>query len=469
VTAAPAELTLAEVSLAIRRRELTSTRVARDLLERIQRLQPRVNSYIAIEAEAALASAERADREIEAGRWRGPLHGVPLAHKDAFDRKGRVTTVGSKSFERPAAATATVIERLDEAGAVNLGALNLDEFAAGGTGANEHFGRCRNPWNLDHVTGGSSGGSAAAVAARLAYGALGGDAGGSIRLPAALCGVVGLKPTFGRVSRSGTAARTWSMDCTGPLARTAEDCALMLRAIAGADPEDPTTQAVPVPDYGAELARGVAGLRIGVAVGEPFERVEPETQGLLEDALAAFRDLGAATVPVRLSGVAELTALHQVMVKSEAAAIVGRLLRTRAKDISFPAASVLYEGFLIPATRYLEACSLRGTLLEEFLEDAFGKADLLFLPATSGPAPSIAETQVADGGAVEELFARAAEMTRFANYLGTPAISVPCGFSANGLPVGFQLLGPPFAEDLLLAAAHAYQSRTDHHRRAPPL
>ena len=469
MTSSPEELSLREVSEAIRHGETTSVAVTESLLARIEVVQPRINCFISVDRDGAIAAAEVADREIAQGRWRGPLHGVPLAHKDAFDREGQITTAGTKIFDQPAKTTSTVMARFDTAGAVPLGRLNLDEFAAGGTGANDHFGRCRNPWNIDHITGGSSSGSGAAVAARLAYGALGGDAGGSIRIPAAMCGVVGLKPTFGRVSRYATAARTWTVDCTGPMCRTAEDCALMLQAIAGHDPKDPTTSQVAIPNYAAALAGGVRGKHIARAVGDPFDAIDDDLRAAMDDAVTTFRDLGATISEVPLPQAPLLNDLQQILVKSEAATINGRLIRTRAEDITFAAISVLQEGFLIPATRYLEAISLRGTLVEEFTREVFGNADILMLPVVTGRAPTIAETETADQGAVETLFTRAAQFTRFANYLGTPGVSVPCGFSSDGLPLGFQLLGPAFSEDRLLAAAHALQSATDFHRRSPPL
>ena len=463
------ELSLREVSDSIKNGHTTSVEVTERLLASIKDSQSTINCFITIDQENAILAAKLADQEIANGRWRGPVHGVPLAHKDVFDREHQVTTAGTKIFDQPAKATSTVLERFDAAGSVPLGRLNLDEFAAGGTGANDHFGRCRNPWNINHITGGSSSGSAAAVAARLVYGALGGDAGGSIRIPAAMCGVVGLKPTFGRVSRYSTAARTWTVDCTGPMCRTAEDCALMLQTIAGYDPKDPTTVQVPVPDYVAALSGGVSGKRIVRAIGDPFDSIDDDLLEAMDNAIMVYRDLGAIISEVTLPQIPLLNDLQQILVKSEAATINGRLIRTRSEDITFAATSVLQEGFLIPATRYLEAISLRGTLLEKFTREVFGDADILMAPVVTGKAPTIAETETADQAAVETLFTRAAQFTRFANYLGTPGVSVPCGFSRDLLPLGFQLMGPAFSEDQLLAAAHALQTATDFHRRSPRL
>ena len=323
-------LTLAEAGDSIRRRDVTAVAVTEEILARAETVQPKINCFLRIDNEAALKAADTADSEITAGSWRGPLHGVPLAHKDVFDREGHVTTAGAILFDTPATSRATIMSRLDQAGATYCGALNLDEFAAGGTGANDHYGRTRNPWNTDHISGGSSGGPGACVAARAAYGALGGDAGGSIRIPAAMCGVVGLKPTFGRVSHAGTTPRTFSVDCTGPLTRTAEDCALMLQAIAGHDPLDPTTPDIPVPDYRAALRSDLKGVRIGVAVGDPFDQVEPEIEQLLSGTRDALRDLGAELVDVPVPDVMRFNDLQQILGKCEAAVICGRWMRERA-------------------------------------------------------------------------------------------------------------------------------------------
>ena len=463
------ELTLAQAGNSIRRRDVTALAVTEAALARAEAVQPKINCFLRIDREAALEAAARADAEITAGNWRGALHGVPLAHKDVFDREGHVATAGTILFDTPATRRATIMSRFDDAGATYLGALNLDEFAAGGTGANDHYGRTHNPWNTDHISGGSSGGSGACVATRVAYGALGGDAGGSVRIPAAMCGIIGLKPTFGRVSRFGTAPRTFSVDCTGPMTRTAEDCALMLQAIAGHDPLDPTTPEVPVPDYHAALRTDLNGVRVGIAVGVPFDEVEPEIARLLSAAQDALRDLGAELVDIAVPDVMLLNDLQQILGKSEAAVICGRWMRERPGDMTFDAISVVQEGLLMPATRYLESKSLRAPLLETHVRAIYGEVDVLFAPALAGPTPTIAETDFGDQDRVEELFTRSACFTRFTNYLGTPSLSVPCGFSASGLPTAFQLHGPPFGEARLLAVAHAYQGATDHHTKAPQL
>lgn len=463
-----ADLTLAEAGRAVRRGEVTSRRLTEMLLQRIADLNPGLGCFIRVDAERALAAACRADAEIAAGHWRGPLHGVPLAHKDIFDRPGFVTTAGSRIPDRPAKATATVIARLDAAGAIDFGSLNMDEFAAGGTGDNLGFGRCRNPWNPLFITGGSSSGSAAAVAARLVFGSFGADAGGSIRQPAACCGVVGLKPTYGRVSRAAAAARSWSVDCIGPFARTAEDCALLLQVVAGEDAADPTAGRVPVPDYASMLGEGVRGRRIGLAVGPWFEDVSDEIARLLQDAAVVFRDLGAATVSIEIPDLALVTDLQQVLVKCEAATLHAKTLRTRPADVSWRVRSLLYEGFFIPAPRYLEALSLRAALLERHVREVFGNVDLLLAPVNSEAVPEFQTIKTESDAEQETLFSRSARFTRFANYLGTPGLVVPCGFTGNRLPSGFQLLGRPYAEAELLAAGHTFLQATGWQRHKPP-
>ena len=460
-------LSIAEMSQALASGGLSARAVTNAHVERIARLQPLINCFISGEPEIAQTAADRSDSEISKGQRRGDLHGVPLAHKDVFYRNGVSVTSGMRILDTPASYTATVIERLGAAGAINLGRLNLDEFA--GLGKNEHFGRCVNPWSPEHISGGSSSGPGVAVAARVACGALGSDAGGSIRMPAAMCGVVGLKPTFGLVSRYGNVHTTWSVDCLGPLTRTVEDCAIVLQAIAGHDPEDPTTAGVQVPDYRGSLSGDLKGMIVARAVGYPFDTVDDETASLMEEALKTLRELGAEVIDVTVPNIDQLNDLQQVITKAERATIYSRALRTRPEDVSFTARSVLYEGFLIPATRYLEAVSLRQILLRAHLDAVHAQADVLFTPVITTPVPAIAEIETADADELERTFTGSAGCVRFASYLGIPGMSVPCGFTTNGLPTGFQLLGPPFSEDRLFRVGHAYQQATDWHTIAPPL
>ena len=460
-------LSIAEIGHAIASGDLSARAVTDAHIERITRLQSQINCFIASEPERAQAAADRADFEISKGQRRGDLQGIPLAHKDVFYRDKIPVTSGMRILDTHASYTATVIEHLRVAGAINLGRLNLDEFA--GLGKNEHFGRCVNPWSPEHISGGSSSGPGVAVAARVACGALGSDAGGSIRMPAAMCGVVGLKPTFGLVSRYGNVHTTWSVDCLGPLTRTVEDCAIVLQAIAGHDPEDPTTADIRVPDYRASLSGDLKGMTIARAVGYPFATVDDDTASLLEGALKVLRDLGAEVIDIAVPNIDQLNDLQQVLTKAERATIYSRALRTRPDDVSFTAHSVLYEGFLIPATRYLEAVSLRQILLRAHLDAVHAQADVLFTPVITTPVPQIADIETADADELERTFTGSAGCVRFASYLGIPGMSVPCGFTANGLPTGFQLLGPPFSEDRLFRVGYAYQQATEWHTILSPL
>jgi aspartyl-tRNA(Asn)/glutamyl-tRNA(Gln) amidotransferase subunit A len=467
----PALMSLAEVAQAIADRRLSSVEATRAALDRIERWQAHLNCFIANDAEMALARAAMLDAELARGRRHGPLHGIPLAHKDMFYRSGAVCTGGS-AIRRDwrASTTATVLDRLDSAGAIQLGTLNMSEFAAGATGHNKWYGDCRNPWNPAYMTGGSSSGSGAAVAARLAYGALGADTGGSIRIPAAANGVLGLKPTYGRVSRHGAMPRAWSLDHVGPLARTAEDCALLLSVIAGFDPKDSTSSHEAVPDYVGGLQVGIKGLRIGILSGPDEVHIDPEVQKALGASLEVLQALGAELTLIRAVDLARYFELAETIIKCEAAAMHQRWLRQRPQEYANHVRTRMEAGLVLPATRYIEALSLRGPWLADFLDTIMADIDVVHYPAIPIPVPTLAETDLETSGeAVLELFARISLFMRPFNFLGLPAISIPCGFTGNGLPVAFQAVGKPFTEAMLLTLAHAYQEATDHHRRVPSL
>jgi aspartyl-tRNA(Asn)/glutamyl-tRNA(Gln) amidotransferase subunit A len=468
-----AELTrmsLVDLAQALRRRKISSVEVVRACLARIERVQPRVNCYIAIEAEEALRAARRADKALATGVRVGPLHGVPLAHKDMYYRKGKISTGGAKIMrEFRATVTATVVERLQAAGAIWLGNLNMAEFAANPTGHNVHFGHCRNPWNTAHMTGGSSSGSGAAVAARTCFGALGSDTGGSVRLPAAACGVVGLKPTYGLISRYGILPRSWSHDTVGPLTRTAADCARMTKVLAGADPRDPTCSSVQVPNYERELTRGIKGVRIGVPKNHFYADAPREIEHAMQVSLKVLRSLGARLVEIEVPDPARLFHISNVITKCESASMHDQWMRTRPQDYSMTVFARILDGMHIPAVTYIQALNLRAHLLAEFSERVFTRCDILHTPVMSLTVPTIAESNPESPGDVPRIIERITRNTRPFNYLGVPALSVPAGFSANGLPIAMQLVSRPFTETLLFRAAHAYQSATDWHQRAPAL
>jgi len=463
----PLDLTLSEAADAVASGELTSVELTRAAVERAQTLGRVLNCVVAVEADEALEAAERADAARKRGR-KSPLLGVPLAHKDLFYRKGKVVACGSKiRRDFVPDVTATVLERLDNARAINIGSLHMAEFAFSPTGYNEHFGHCHNPWHRAHVPGGSSSGSAAAVAARLVFGSLGNDTGGSLRHPAAMCGVTGLKPTLTRVSGAGTMPLSHSLDCVGPLARTARDCARLMEVIAGADPADSRASKKPVPRYEQALDGYVKGLRIGVPRAYYYDPVTPEIKARLDDSLAAFRDLGASVSEVDVPDIDLVNSLMHVLMSIEAATVHRRWLEKRREDYAEQVRMRIEPGLFYPATRYVEALSLRAGVTQEFLDTALKGVDVLHLPAIPIAVPTIQETTIGLPADVARVIGLLGHCTRGLNYLGLPAISVPAGFDARGLPVAFQLVGRPFAEGALLRAADAYQRVTDWHKRKP--
>ncbi|MDP6805235.1 MAG: amidase [Rhodospirillales bacterium] len=464
-----ANLSLIETAAAIAAGEVTSEAATIATVARLKERGSLLNCVIRMEEHDALESARAADKARTKGKIKGPLHGVPLAHKDLLFREGKVVSCGAKiTRDFVPDHTASVLTRLENAGAVYVAALHLAEFARSPTGHNEHFGPCRNPWNPEHVTGGSSSGSGASVAARLVPAALGSDTGGSIRLPAAMCGVVGLMPTQGLVSRAGVMPISWSMDTVGPLARTAADCARMLSVIAGQDPADPTTRAEPVPDYESALAKGLEGAKIAVPRNWFYDDVSDAVAKALDESLRVLREAGAEIVETTVPDMALIDDVQHVLREVEAATVHSRWLKTRPEDYSEQVRTRTEPGFFYTGTRYCEALLLRGPILEDFLKQAFAGADMVHLPAVSMPVPTIVESTGGGIDNIQKYIRLIGRCTRHINYLGLPAISVPCGFADAGLPVAFQLVGRPFAEARLLAAAHAYQSLTDWHEKAPP-
>ena len=461
---------LSEIADAIAGRTLTSVQATEACLARIESWQPRTNAFLRVNKEKALVRARAMDAEIASGKRRSTLHGVPMAHKDMYYRKGEISTAGSairKDWRAPV--TATVLERLDDAGVVELGFLNMAEFAAGPTGHNVHHGHCRNPWNDAYVTGGSSSGSGASVAARMVFGALGSDTGGSIRLPASACGVVGMKATYGRVSRAGALARSWSLDHVGPLTRTVRDNARMLGIVAGADPRDSTASEKPVPDYEALLAGGAGGLGIGVALPEGPAAIDPQIGAAVEAAATALGKLGAIIGKAALPDFTALYRAAEVLVKCEAAAMHRPWIESQPDSYANQVRTRMEAGFFIPATEYIDALRLRAHFAAEFMATSLDGFDAVLLPAISFPLPTIAETDVeaAGGPATLAMVGRFTGLTRPFNTLGIPTLSVPGGFDTNGLPIGLQLVGRPFDEATVYRIGHAFQGVTDHHRKVP--
>lgn len=461
---------LVDAADAIRAKEISALELTEASLARIEAAQPKLNCFIHLEAEQALASAREADAALAKGQLLGPLHGIPLAHKDCYYRAGRLSTCGT-GIRRDYAPddTATVLKRLDAAGAIDLGGLNMTEWAIGPTGHNEHFGHCRNPWSTKHAPGGSSSGSGAAVAARLIYGALGSDVGGSIRLPAAFCGLVGFKPTLTRVSRYGAMAMNYSLEHVGPLTRTVRDCARLMSVIAGHDPNDALSSRVPVPDYEAKLSRGVEKCRIGVPVNGFYDHVSDEVKLVLEASIEVFRGLGAEVREVEFPDVDLMDRLANVVMCVEIAAVHANNLQARPGEYSDQVRYRIEPGFHIPATRYLQALHLRAGFLADVMESVFTRVDVLHTPVLSFPVPTLEETDVKGSASMPQMISSIIRCTRPISYLGLPALNVPAGFTKNGLPTSFQLVGRPFAEARVLAVGHAYQQATDWHERAPKL
>lgn len=466
-----AELTLVEAADAIRDRQITSLDLLGACLANIDRANPSVNAVIWEDREAAEASARAADALTASGAALGPLHGVPMAHKDMYYQAGKPSTCGS-AIRRDFVPTytATVIERMAAAGAYTFGGLNMAEFAMNPTGHNRAFGDCHNPWGLPHITGGSSSGSGAGVAARFTTVALGSDTGGSIRLPAAACGVTGIKPTQTRVSRYGVMPLSFSADNVGPLARTARDCARILHIIAGHDPKDPTGARIEVPDYEAALDGDVRGLRIGIPINYFFDGADAPVVEAVERAVAVLTARGAIVTRVTLPHMDAVSAYVSVVSRVESAAIHAQWMRTRAQDYAPHLSARLYAGYAVPGAYYVEALAARGPVLRAFAADVFDKVDLLATPTIRTCLPTLAETDIDHGPpGTEQKFNAVSINCRPFNYLGLPAVSLNCGFDPAGLPIGLQLAGRPFAEARVLKAADAYQRDTDWHKRRPPV
>ncbi len=464
----PAEFSLKEVAGALRRRKLSSVELTESLLKRIERWQPALNAFVRVEPEEALAAAKAADRRLARHGPLGPLHGVPLAHKDMYYSAGKPAGCGSKVREGfVAPATSTVIARLEAAGSFRLGALHMAEFAYGPTGHNSYLGPAHNPWDTRRITGGSSSGSGAAVGARLVHAALGSDTGGSIRLPAHFCGVTGFKPTNGRVSRANALPLSFTLDSVGPLAQTAEDCALIMGIIAGTDPLDPTTAGAPA--WNAKAAkRSPKGLNVGVPTRFYVDDLEPDVAAALDGTVAVLLKLGAKITKVELPDQTVVSAAALLVLAVEATSAHAPWLRTRAGDYGPQVRNRLENGLAYSAVEYLEALRWRAPALEAHLA-AIGEVDVIIAPASRLAAPTIEETDIGGGPDAEAAIQAITRFMRPVNYLGLPALVVPAGQTRDGLPIGLQLIGRPFGDERVLALGSAFQAVTDHHRRIPVL
>ena len=453
-------LDLSAASQAVQKKEVSPVELTQACLARIERLNPILNAFITVTAGSALEEARTAEAEIERGEWKGPLHGIPLAVKDLAQTAGVRTTAASAVLEQfVPSEDAEVVRRLRKAGAILLGKLNLHEFAYGGSGIIGHFGPVRNPWNTAHITGGSSSGSAAAVAAGLCYGAIGTDTAGSIRLPAACCGIAGLKPTYGLVSTRGIIPLSWSLDHAGPMARTAADTALVLQAIAHYDPRDFYCQKFPPVYYPSAIEEKCSGLRLG-RPNDFWKDVDREIERAAGAAMATLDKIGAGVQEIKLS-----TEVDRTVVRCEPYVYHQRHLPAHEQQYHPETLRRIRSGADVTAAQYVEAYREMLRQRREVL-DVFERVDLIITPATPVLPPSFAELEAApDQLRRKELLML--RNTRPFNVLGLPSISIPCGFSPSGLPIGLQITGAPGTEGMVLALAHAYEKQTDWHKKRP--
>ena len=463
------ELSLTEASRLVTKREISPVELVDAALNRIQEVDPTLKAYISV-YEQSREVAKAAEIMAAAGHTLGPLHGIPLALKDNIALKGLRTTAGSKVLsDWIPDADATVAARLRSAGGIFIGKLNMHEFAWGGTSDNPHYGAVRNPWNPERFPAGSSGGSGVAVAARMCWGALGTDTGGSIRLPSAINGIVGIRPTYGRVSNQGIIPLAWSMDTAGPMTRTVEDCALMFSVIAGRDPGDPTTAQVPVQDYLAGLKQGVKGLRIGVVPGYFFHHLQPPVYAALKTALATFESLGAVIYEVDIKNIHGNISAQLTIEAAEPSTYHQRWLRERPSDYGEDVRTLLEVGEMLLATHYLQAQRYRALLRQEFM-DAFQQVDVFVCPTLPFTATRVGAMRVViENGVEEDMLSAIMQYTGVPSLTGLPSLAVPCGFDADGLPIGMQIIGRPFDEATLFRAGSAFQTVTDFHLKSPPI
>ncbi len=462
-------LTLASAARMIRAGDLSPVELTRAVLDRTESLNDRMAIYITVTADHATAQAEAAERALGDGRNLGPLHGVPISLKDLIDTKGIRTTAGSRVFaDRIPGEDATVTKRLNDAGAVLIGKTNLHELAFGVTSVNPHYGAVRNPWDPDRISGGSSGGSATSVALSTALGSLGSDTGGSIRIPAGLCGTVGLKPTYGRVSGTGVVPLSWSLDHVGPMTRTVEDAAIMLEVIAGHDPRDPSSRKVSVPAYSRKLEGGVRGLRLGLPRAAFYNRLDPEIDQAVQEAIKHLEQIGASVVEVDIPSADLQRPIFTNIAPPESFSYHQKYLESSPELYGQDIRARIEAGRLLLSVDYVRAQRARSILKSE-LRAAFEVADLLITPTLPISAPLIDQAVVEWDGETEPVLGALTRNTRLFNITGLPAITVPCGFTSNDLPIGLQITGKAFDETTVLRAAYTYEQDAVWSVRRPAL
>ena len=461
---------IAEIAAAIRKGKMSPVELIKATLEKIDQCEPQLNAFITVFRKESLDSARRAEAEMRSGKDLGPLHGMPIALKDIIYVEGTHSTAGSNFFaEESPQFDAALVSKLRDAGAIIIGKTNLHEFAFGVTTENPHFGATANPWDTARVPGGSSGGSAAAVVAGCCAGALGSDTGGSIRIPAAVCGHVGLKPTFGRISVHGVLALAQSLDTVGPMCRYVHDAALMMNTLAGYDPCDVHSENRPVPDYTEGLDQSIRGRRAGVPKQHFFDSVDPEVERIVCEAIKVLEGLGVEIVELDL---ASAPAGHEVtltLLTAEAGQFHQERLAAHREDYGVDVRELLEDGLALSATDYVKAVRVREIVRREFV-GAFEGVDCILSPTAPVPAPLRSTHDLSGGSESNRIRPRLTRNTRLINLLGLPSISVPCGFvkvensdSKAGLPVGLQITGPWWSEKTLLHVAHAYERATPWH------
>jgi aspartyl-tRNA(Asn)/glutamyl-tRNA(Gln) amidotransferase subunit A len=471
-------LTIGEIAPLIRKKQISPLELTRLYFDRIKKLNPSLNAYLAITEDDAVAAARRAEREISKGNYRGPLHGIPVSIKDNIAVKGVRTTAGSKILaDWVPDFDATVVERLKDAGAVILGKTNMHEWAKGSNSINPFYGTSCNPWDTARTPGGSSGGSAVAVAAGLCLASLGTDSAGSVRNPASLCGTVGLKPTLGRVSSFGGVAGTggYTVNHFGVLTRTVQDCAVVLGHIAGHDPKDPLSSDEPVPNYTKPIGVPVKGMKVGIIKGYFEQSLVGEVRSAFDEALKTLKALGMKIEEITIPHIDLVPALQAASTRPEANSDHDQYLRTRPRDYSPGLLYNLIAGLLIPAPVYVTAQRVRRLLCQEF-DTAFEKVQVIVAPTLFSTAPTIEECNrgyiEADGKRINLTDRAGNFLTRYTipfNVTGLPTISVCCGFSSSGLPIGMQISAPPFQEGKVLQVAHAYERTAEWYKRNPQL
>ena len=462
-------LSISQAGPLIESGQLSPVELTQAHLDRIDRTDSALNSFITLLADEALQEAHSVQREIEGGAYRGALHGIPIGLKDLYYTKDVRTTIGSRILRGFVPDyDAAVTERFSDAGAILLGKLQMHEFALGATSVNPHDGPAHNPWDTSKITGGSSGGSGAAVAAGQCMAALGSDTGGSIRIPSGLCGIVGMKPTFGRVSRYGVHPLSWSLDTVGPMTRTVRDSALVMNAIAGYDARDPSSVQTAAEDFTRDIGNGVSGMRIGIPDDFFYDVIDGDVAAAICEAAGVLAELGATVERCSIPALNHCLGISGTILVTEAAETLFAHLRDRPEDIGADVRARLYLGAMTPAVDYIKSQRAR-TAYNEQLGNAMNRYDLLLAPTAAIGAPGIDQEFVEVDGQTQNALSLMSRLTRPFNLTGQPTISVPCGFTSEGMPIGMQLAGRMWEDSTVLRSAHAYERATDWHTRRPAI